>query len=334
MAKLSSSNIGVRDVMSDIIRVAEDAYYRKPDVGGSMEVLAARLDSLGEPIVAKRLRACIKKTSVASPQLRPLPVDGDSRIETLYMDSHVDVPLFLRDEEWSQIQQFLKMYRFRDRLVSAGMDCCLSMLLCGPPGVGKSQVAKYVAAQTELPILMVRFDSLFNSHLGNTSRNIGSIFEAAKGRPSILFLDELDAIGCSRTSSNATAGNEANRIVITLMQCIERMPTGSILLAATNRKDTVDAAVWRRFSRKMSIELPNEPIRRQMLTNFFGDWDASGKLAIFIAAETQGMSGSQLKDISLDMIRNAIIDDRTSITLRDAEIRVQREACLCQTTEE
>lgn len=325
MAVKRAASIGVRDVIADIVRVAEDAYYRRPNIGESMEVLAARLDGLGEPVVAKRLRAAIKKTGTTPSQLRPLPVDSDSRIETLYLESHADIPLFLRDEEWLHVHQFLRLYSARDRLVSAGLDSCLSMLLCGPPGVGKSQVAKYVAAQIGLPLLMTRFDSLFNSHLGNTSKNIGGIFEAAKGRPSVLFLDELDAIGNARVVTEGAAGTETNRIVITLMQNIERMPTGSILLAATNRKDVIDAAIWRRFARKMSIDLPTVELREKMLTHFFGTWDSSGELSRSLSGQTEGMSGSQLKDIGLDLIREAVINDCASVTMSEALLRVEQE---------
>ena len=95
------------------------------------------------------------------------------------------------------------------------------MLLYGPPGVGKSETAKYVAARLEVPLYTVRTDSLVSSYLGSTSKNLRSVFDFVSAEPCVLFLDELDAIAKQRDDSQELG--ELKRVVISLLQNIDKL---------------------------------------------------------------------------------------------------------------
>lgn len=130
-------------------------------------------------------------------------------------------------------------------MVNNGLNCAASFLLYGPSGVGKTELARYIAYCEDLPFVYVRFSNLVTSQLGGTQNNLAQCFTFAQRTPCVLCFDEIDAIGLERGQANDFG--EMNRIVIAMMQELDHMPPHVILCGTTNRFDMLDQALVRRF---------------------------------------------------------------------------------------
>jgi SpoVK/Ycf46/Vps4 family AAA+-type ATPase len=134
-------------------------------------------------------------------------------------------------------------------------------------------------------------------------------------RPCVLFLDEFDAIAKMR--DDAKELGELKRVVISLLQNIDAMGKDHVLLAATNHEHLLDPAIWRRFAYKVRLAEPDREARLAMLRRFLGSF-ANEASAQVLASLSEGLTGAQLKLISDDCIRDAILGDRQAISLRKA----------------
>jgi SpoVK/Ycf46/Vps4 family AAA+-type ATPase len=136
--------------------------------------------------------------------------------------------IVLRDETNSRINRFLHEFAKREVLARYGLVPKLKLLFFGPPGNGKTLCAEIIAAEMQLPLLYVRFDSLIGSYLGETASNLRRVFDYARAGVGVLFFDEFDAIGKHRDDRNDVG--ELKRVVNSFLQLDGRGP----IVAATN----------------------------------------------------------------------------------------------------
>lgn len=155
---------------------------------------------------------------------------------------------FLSSREKSVYEHIRKVNKVSHRLHSLNIRYINATLLYGESGVGKTMFGRYLAYKMGLPYVYINLAMTVDSKLGKTSQNIMSVFQDLKSIPCVLMLDEVDAIAEMRSDKTDSAGNEINRIVITLMQEFDRLSSDVIILAATNRLDALDPAFIRRFS--------------------------------------------------------------------------------------
>jgi ATPase family protein associated with various cellular activities (AAA) len=189
--------------------------------------LADKLADSGEAEVAKRLRRILgtTKSDLVSPALlngnSRLPVDNESRLALAEEKQFErgEAKVFLPDDVQATISEFLRYVSAADRLIANGVDIHPSLLIYGPPGCGKTQLAHHVAEELHLPLLTARVDTIVSSYLGSTSKNIRSLFEHAMARPCVLFLDEFDAIAKLRDDQHELG--ELKRVVVSLLQNID-----------------------------------------------------------------------------------------------------------------
>lgn len=156
------------------------------------------------------------------------------------------------------------------KMLELGIPYLNSTLIYGEPGTGKTEFAKYVAYKLGLPFAYVNFSYLISSYMGNTSKNLRAVFDYCKGQKCVLLLDEIDCIGLARGSGEGTDG-ELARTTISLMQCLDNLVDGQIVIGATNRADRLDKALLRRFHRKYEFEKFNESSRLKMIAMFLND---------------------------------------------------------------
>lgn len=186
-----------------------------------------------------------------------LPVDADSRLELLTREYPVTVPTepVWSDQVAGQLVGIIEERRKAAELVRAGLEPTRSALLIGPPGVGKTLAARWLASQIERPFLTLDLAAVMSSFLGRTGNNIRAVLGYARGAGSVLLLDEFDAIAKRR--DDATDVGELKRLVTVLLQAVDDWPSDGLLLAATNHPELLDPAVWRRFDCLIEFPMPN-----------------------------------------------------------------------------
>lgn len=157
----------------------------------------------------------------------------------------------LRAAEENLVKHVLRIREAANRLKEMHIAFTPSLMLYGDSGTGKTMLAKYIAHRAGVPYLYVRFSGLISSYLGKTQENLARIFDYAKKEPCVLCIDEIDTIAMRR-GQHSDVG-EMSRVVISLMQEMERLPNDLIVIGTTNRFDELDEALVRRFTLNQEI---------------------------------------------------------------------------------
>lgn len=180
------------------------------------------------------------------------PTDGETRRDLLIETNDPKAPEPILPNALREELDFLILeQRQRRKLEKAGLHPARTGLFIGPPGVGKTMTAHWIAAQLKRPLYVLNLSAISSSLLGRTGANLRDALEYAQSRPSVLLIDEFDAVAKGRDADDI---GEAKRIVTVLLQEIDRWPSHSVLLAASNHGELLDRAVWRRFD--VRIEFP------------------------------------------------------------------------------
>jgi len=160
------------------------------------------------------------------------------------------------------------------KLLEYGIPYMNSTLIYGEPGTGKTEFAKYVAYKLNLPFAYLNFSHLIDSYMGKTSQNLQRVFDFCKGQKCVLMLDEIDCIGLKRGNDTGPDG-ELARTTISLMQALDSLVDGQIVIAATNRPDRLDEALVRRFQRKEEFRRFDSCEERLMIEAYINSVNAS-----------------------------------------------------------
>jgi len=206
-----------------------------------------------------------------------------------------------------------------------GIDPPKGVLLYGSPGTGKTLLAKAVARETNSVFIKLIGSELVRKYIGEGARLVRELFKMAQEKaPSIVFIDELDAIGAKRIDGATSGDREVQR---TLMQLLAEMdgfnPRGDVrIIAATNRPDILDPAMLRpgRFDRLIEIPVPNEEGRLEILKIHTRKMNLSKETSLeALAEEIEGSSGADIKAMCTEAGMFAIRDDRDEVVLSDFE---------------
>lgn len=244
-----------------------------------------KLAETASPLIAGSTRA-LRGLGVMTHQ----PVDADSKQQLLKSEYPVKIPRppVLDIGARAVVDRVLQERRSSEQLAAAGLAPIRSMLVSGPPGVGKTLTASWMAQQLELPLLTLDLATVMSSFLGKTGNNIRTALDFAQQRPCVLLLDEFDAIA-KRRDDYGDVG-ELKRLVTVLLQAVDEWQPTSLLIAATNHAELLDPAIWRRFDTTLHLGMPSHMQRRLML-------EAIGvecSLAQVVSAITEGQSLSFL----------------------------------------
>lgn len=291
---------------TEILRIIEGGLTNdKRKVVSYSNRLADRLSQEGDTVLASCIRKKIEDTNlrsgVVADALRNAPLDLDSRLQIVEVIPPAGTinNIVLDPLAQSQIEEFVNIVLNSSKLEVQGLDIPKTLILYGQPGCGKTSIAHYISYLTGLPLVLARLDSLVSSLLGSTAKNIRKIFDYVRDFPSILFLDEFDAIAKARDDQKEIG--ELKRVINSLLQNMDSMPKYCVLIAATNHPELLDKAVWRRFLQKVEIGMPKDNALADLIRLFCGEGqekianlilNTKGLMTIF-----EGMSPSDMKNL-------------------------------------
>lgn len=285
---LASEIAGVQSLVRQLVRKYRD---ERPDVSKQLVQL---------------LRPGTTRGVAAPARVDTLPVDTDSRMPLLRDDQPgfaAERPILPADLEMG-LSQIVQEHLSRGKLARSGLYPTRTVLFAGPPGVGKTMTARWVASELGLPLLTLDLSAVMSSYLGRTGGNLRRVLDYAKGRNAVLLLDELDAIAKKR--DDATEVGELKRLVTVLLQEVDAWPEGSLLLAATNHGTLLDPAVWRRFEVVLDFPLPAlEQIAIAVDRHL--DGEVSDPVQQVLTASLQGLSLSDVESRLLSARRTAVV---------------------------
>lgn len=231
---------------------------------------------------------------------RDSPQDADTRNDLLQIQNLVSVDKPIFNENIDKIIERINDERKKmDKMLALGLTPTSSILLYGEPGVGKTILARYLASLFNMNFATLDMSSSISSYLGKTGSNLKKVIDYAKEKPTLLLLDEFDAIAKKRDDS--TDLGELKRVVNVLLKELEDWPPNSILIAATNHPQMLDKAIWRRFDLSLEIPLPDEDTRFKLLNEAFKDFDFEPQNQNFmntLAKITEGMSPADIVKVT------------------------------------
>ena len=221
-----------------------------------------------------------------------------------------------------EVQEVVDFLKRPERYEKAGAVGPKGVLLVGPPGTGKTLMARAVAGEAEVPFLALSGSSFVELFVGVGASRVRDLFaDARKRAPSIIFIDEIDAIG-GRRGGSLVSNDEREQ---TLNQLLAEMDgfdpdTGVVVIAATNRVETLDPALLRpgRFDRTVEIPLPNQSERAAILRVHARDKRLASDVDLEVVARgTPGFSGADLANLVNEAAINAVRGERDTISAQD-----------------
>ena len=228
--------------------------------------------------------------------------------------------LVLEPEVASTIQEVVEEQRRGDLLRSHNLTPRNRILLLGPPGNGKTSLAEALAGELMVPLLVVRYESVIGSYLGETASRLGRLFDIVRTRPSVLFFDEFDTLGKERGDTHETG--EIKRVVSSLLTQVDALPPHVCLVTATNHDELLDRAVWRRFQVRLALNPPTRDRATLLLAKLVErvGFDL-GYTPRTLADQLRGLSCAELEEFVLDVARQRVL---ASPGAREAQITKTR----------
>lgn len=232
--------------------------------------VAARAARSGQSHFAEELRDLVDDLRKESPKrTRPVPVaqprgELSALLGVSYPSTRM-ADLVLDPAVSSRLERVLLEQRQRDRLREQGFRPLRRLLLVGPPGTGKTMTASALAGELNLPLFVIRLDSLITKFMGETAAKLRLVFDALRETRGVYLFDEVDALAGERTRANDVG--EIRRVLNSFLQFLEFEETESLLIAATNHPQLLDGAIFRRFDAVIEYPLPDAAVAKALVQN-------------------------------------------------------------------
>ena len=274
-------------------------------------------------ILADRLASAMRENGQTP--LRPERILDNSIAHLL----HQRVPerrlseITLSEQNRAVIEEFVEEHHRAELLKSYGLTPRNRLMLIGPPGNGKTTLAEVLANKLMVPLLIVRYEGLIGSFLGETASRLQKIFDYTRQQKCVLFFDEFDVVGKERGDTHETG--EIKRVVSSLLLQIDALPSYTIVAVASNHAQLLDSAVWRRF--QVRLEMPR-PTKKQLIA-FIENYQTKvplnfGLSARTITAKVAFDSFSAVEDFCRDVYRSAVLNKQQENARKVTENKIRQ----------
>lgn len=257
----------------------------------------------------------VQRRPLHSPTLRPLPKSKDQVALISLTNPEVSFPdLILPEETVANLLEIAREFRHAHDLREHGVQPRTRLLFVGPPGCGKSVTAEAVAQELGVPMAKVNLSTIVSSLLGETARNLESVFEFCGHGSWLLLFEELDSLAKER--GDRSDHGEMKRVVAAFLQQLDDFNGRSILIATSNHPGLIDVAAWRRFDEIIPFDLPD------------GDQTAAiihvkmrkNRMAFDVveaARSLRGRSPAEIEAVCHGAIRRSVLDGRMAVSADD-----------------
>lgn len=275
--------------------------------------VAAHEARAGHGRLARDLRAMIDKAK--SRRGAPVPI-GRPRGELagLLEASHPSArqaDMILGEGLAGQIGRVVREQRNAGRILEHGLSPRRKLLLVGPSGTGKTMTASVLAGELGLPLFQVRLDSLITRFMGETAAKLRQVFDATGRIRGVYLFDEFDSIGSRRSMANDVG--EIRRVLNSFLLMIEQDRSHSLVVAATNHPDLLDAALFRRFDDVLRYELPDRSQIASLLKRRLGRNVQKPVMWMRLAKTGAGLSHAEISRAADEALKDALIQGRDRV---------------------
>ncbi len=298
------------DLILNLIKAATRS--DQAQIQKTVEALAADERAKNHGILADRLVAQLQNTNGGS---RPLPSptsrpSSGPLVVEIVPNRRLD-ELILPSEAQLSISELVEEQHRADLLRSFNLEPRNRILLAGPPGNGKTTLAEAIANELNAPFLVVRYEAVIGSYLGETAQRISQVFDLAKSRQCVLFFDEFDAVGKERGDTHETG--EIKRVVSSLLMQIDALPSYVVVVTASNHPELLDRAVWRRFQLRLNLPMPTLVQMEEWFRRFeIRTGHRFGISPRTLAQRLAGLSFAEVEEFGSDVLRRIILNEPES----------------------
>ncbi len=272
----------------------------------------------------ERILYGVSRSGALEDHLPAVPTDGERKLPLLEVRAPVRgaEDVVLSETNSALLQEILLEQSRRDQLGTWGLRPISRVLFCGPPGCGKTLAGEVIATELGLPLVVIRFDAVVSSFLGETASNLRKVFDYLERGRYVALFDEFDAIGKER--EDATEHGELRRVVSSFLQMLDSYHGASLLLAASNHEGMLDRALWRRFDEVVFFERPDgEEIRRLLEVKLRGvrrDFEVED-----VASGFSGMAHADIERVLVRGIKSMALAGRDFLLAAHLESALARE---------
>lgn len=272
----------------------------------TVEALAAEERAKNHHVLAERLIAQMNNSN------RPKMVmpannrhDPSHYLAEIFPRQRLD-DLILSKPVQQTVNTLIQEQHRADLLRAHNLEPRHRLLLAGPPGNGKTSLAEALAESLSVPLLLVRYEGVIGSYLGETAQKLAQVFDYARSRHCVLFFDEFDVVGKERGDTHETG--EIKRVVSSLLLKIDSLPSHVVVATASNHPELLDRAVWRRFQIRLHLPMPRQGQIEEWFRKF---QQRTGHVFDLtprsFAQRLKGLSFSEIEEFGLDVLRRLVL---------------------------
>ncbi len=295
------------DLLIHLVRAAKER--DEGELRRTVESMIAEERGKQHHLLAERLEDALR--SNGPPENGSRQVESAAGFAVLTPKRQLD-DLILPEAVRVAIEELIEEQQRTEVLRAHGLEPRHRVLLTGPPGNGKTSLGEALAEALLLPLIVVRYEEVIGSYLGETAARLAAVFAFARTRRCVLFFDEFDAVAKERGDEHETG--EIKRVVSSLLMQVDALPSHAIVVAASNHPELLDRAAHRRFELRLELPMPGKVARIAWFERLLSELEEPvGLNAETLARRTAGASFSQLQDLADDIARRRVLEPGTSL---------------------